>query len=557
MTRAWRTFLQDLLWYRSRKHYALSISTTALTGATDPARRRVEVNPIALALPSDRHHLARIRGLTSAMRRDVCVWQQALTTALVEHKAGHIRFTGALPNHPTLHWLANALEDERQERLLAAEYPDLAPLFDLLGDATAATQPPFATAKPLARCLLWRWAHDHLLGEGADPSANPPGAADPAPDPALDSVWEDVRPLVESAWRAPSSDAVVMIAREILARIGVKADAPIDAVGASSWCACAGGDHEDGQEHEGGHGSGEGSGIGSSTSGAPPGSGSAPPAAPEGADIPGHTRSRVGRGAGHSADDPAQATDAETAALLAEIEGYARDLARTLDPPTAIARPRPSPSRGALNLRRALAEDERPFDAPAAASPHPSPSRVWAALVDLSQSMGSGRRVDSAMYGARRLTLWLDRVCELSRIPFGVYGFDDQSEPIRIAPLDPTVALADRSLIRRRITGMAGQGGTRLSPALAAALAALGRHPAERTLLITLFDGEPEDGDAAEARALLATLPRRGVQLLPLYLGNDPQVIAANTALFGHVIACSSMDELTPLARAWLRAARC
>jgi hypothetical protein len=35
-------------------------------------------------------------------------------------------------------------------------------------------------------------------------------------------------------------------------------------------------------------------------------------------------------------DDPAQATDAETAALLAEVEGFARDLARTLDPPTAI-----------------------------------------------------------------------------------------------------------------------------------------------------------------------------------------------------------------------------
>jgi hypothetical protein len=113
MTRAWRTFLQDLLLYRSRKRYALTISTTALTGATDPARRRVEVNPIALARPSDRDHLTRIRGLTPAMRRDERVWQQALTTALVEHEAGHTRFTGVLPNHPTLDWLANALEDER------------------------------------------------------------------------------------------------------------------------------------------------------------------------------------------------------------------------------------------------------------------------------------------------------------------------------------------------------------------------------------------------------------------------------------------------------------
>jgi Mg-chelatase subunit ChlD len=239
------------------------------------------------------------------------------------------------------------------------------------------------------------------------------------------------------------------------------------------------------------------------------------------------------------------------------VEGFARDLARSLDPPTAILRPRPSASRGALNLRRALAEDERPFDAPAAESPQPRPSRVWAALVDLSQSMGSGRRADTPMYGARRLTLWLDRVAELARITFGVYGFDDQPEPIRIAPLDGAGVTADRSLIRRRIAGMAGAGGTRLGPALAAAIAALAANRAERKLLITLIDGALEDADAGDARALLATLPRHGIQLLPLYLGDDPEVIAANTALFGHVIACSSMNELTPLARTWLRAARC
>jgi hypothetical protein len=105
---------------------------------------------------------------------------------------------------------------------------------------------------------------------------------------------------------------------------------------------------------------------------------------------------------------------------------------------------------------------------------------------------------------------------------FGVYGFDDQAEPIRVAPLESileTTGSLDRSLIRQRIAGMAGAGGTRLAPALGAAIAALAASVAERKLLITLIDGALEDADAIEARALLATLPRRGIHLLPLYLG--------------------------------------
>jgi hypothetical protein len=172
------------------------------------------------------------------------------------------------------------------------------------------------------------------------------------------------------------------------------------------------------------------------------------------------------------------------------------------------------------------------------------------------------------MYGARRLALWLDRVCELAHISYSVYGFDAQPTPIRIAPLptDQTAGAGpdqsqdqaqDQALRRRRISGMAGLGGTRLAPSLRAAVAALASSPAERKLLITVIDGALEDEDAAEARALLATLPQQRIQLLPLYLGADAAVIEANMALFGHLVACPTMEALTPLARAWLRAAKC
>jgi hypothetical protein len=189
------------------------------------------------------------------------------------------------------------------------------------------------------------------------------------------------------------------------------------------------------------------------------------------------------------------------------------------------------------------------------------------ALVDLSGSMGGGESPQEPMYGARRLALWLDRVCEMARISYGVYGFDAQTEPICIVELPPdrTAGAApdqspgqpqDQALRRRRISGMAGLGGTRLAPALGATVAALARSPAERKLLITVIDGALEDDDADEARTLRATLPQRRIQLLPLYLGADAAVIAANMALFGYVVACPTMDHLTPLARAWLRAAK-
>ncbi|HEX3270931.1 MAG TPA: hypothetical protein VHR15_09795, partial [Ktedonobacterales bacterium] len=228
MSRAWIRFLTDLLLFRSRRRYTLTVSTAAHIGATDPERRRVEVNPTAIARPVDPARLASIRGVTLTMRHDERVWQQALTTALVEHECGHIRFTGARPQGETLAWLWNSLEDERQERLLVAAYPELAPIFDLLGDAMCFTQPSFAGAAPLARCLLWRWVHDRPLG-----------VAGAAPDPDLepDPAWEEVRRLVEEAWGASTSEDVVTIARSILARLGLSEDAPPQTGGAASWCA--------------------------------------------------------------------------------------------------------------------------------------------------------------------------------------------------------------------------------------------------------------------------------------------------------------------------------
>jgi Mg-chelatase subunit ChlD len=255
----------------------------------------------------------------------------------------------------------------------------------------------------------------------------------------------------------------------------------------------------------------------------------------------------VGRGAGHQADDPAQR---DPRPLLAEVEGAARELARHLAPTVPRARLRADPARGELDLERTLQRDEKPFDARSA--PGAGRERAWFLLVDMSGSMGASDEPASAMHGAVRTAMWLDRAAELAGIPFGVYGFDDQDEPIRIRALSalPT----DES--RRRVAGMEGGGGTRLAPAFEAAIRALGAaaEPAARKVLIAVIDGELDAGDGAAVKAQALALTRLGIDLLPLYLGANPAVVARTTAVFGRVLACPTLPEMAGLVRAWLRA---
>jgi hypothetical protein len=131
-----------------------------------------------------------------------------------------------------LGWLWTCLEDERQERLLVAEYPELAALFDFLGDVALAAHPADAPHDPLARCLLWSWAHDSPLGAGGTEMETDAEGAD---------AWAAIRPLVEGAWGAPASDDVTLIAQRILAQFGLDEHA---ALHLPSLCACAGGEAE-------------------------------------------------------------------------------------------------------------------------------------------------------------------------------------------------------------------------------------------------------------------------------------------------------------------------
>lgn len=532
-THRWQRYLRDLLLVRGRRRYTLSLSEQHPLGATDTRRHLVLINPTQLDVPADAATVRRIRHLppititatstatVATSRRDV--FQQAVTVGLVEHEAGHIGHSGTRPSGATLGWLWNALEDERQERLQALAHPELYDLFTFLGDAVwYGTE---STDRHLDGCLLWRWEHDRPAHERKFRPSTPEDL----------ELWQGhVRPLVEQAWAADTSEQVTMIARQVLRLLDVPEDAPLPDHLPPSLCASGGGE------------------AGRREVGPPPKIPPAAPAPPSGARIPGQIGQvgwgGAGSGSGHDPDHPAEA---DPEALLAEVEGAARDLARWLRPPTPHIRARPDPGRGELQMERALDGHPRPFDRKTGSAP--APSRAWLLLVDLSGSMGDARRTGQPLYGAVRAAMWLDRAAELAGVTLGILAFDDGERPIRVRSL----AAGHDRLARRRIAGMESGGGTRLAPAFTAALALLRATPALHKLLVVLHDGDLNADDATHVRERMAPLPQLGIRLLPLYLGSDEAIVAANERVFGpvgHVLACPDVAGMTARLRAWLRA---
>ena len=86
-TRRWQRALHDLLLERGRRRFHLLLSDQAALGATNFARRAVEVNPVQLQYPSDPAARAQVRHAPS----DALLWEQTMTTALVEHELGKVR----------------------------------------------------------------------------------------------------------------------------------------------------------------------------------------------------------------------------------------------------------------------------------------------------------------------------------------------------------------------------------------------------------------------------------------------------------------------------------
>jgi hypothetical protein len=205
----WLTFASQLTRYYTNRA-GLNAWTLLLLRPNDdaiawaqPSTRTIGLNPSFPAatgpLTLDRTPAPTLAHLTETNLR-----------AYLAHEAGHVRFSCARPEQPTLGRLWNSIEDERIERKMTAQHPQLNAVFTTVGDIhlqqlVNVDRPEALCDAPLLDwCLTWRWGHDHPLFN----------------DRPADPLWKEIRPILEAAWDAPCSEDVIEAARVILGLLG-------------------------------------------------------------------------------------------------------------------------------------------------------------------------------------------------------------------------------------------------------------------------------------------------------------------------------------------------
>jgi len=149
--------------------------------------------------------------------------QFRLTQGLLAHECGHAWFTGCWPDQSenALQELTNILEDQRIERSICILYPGVKPAVHLLGDLVYAGlegRSEDARLQAYTCCLAWRFAHSRTNEQEMleRMKVYAPGQR----------LWSEIRILVEKAWTAPDTQAVISLAREILLSLDLPVSTP-------------------------------------------------------------------------------------------------------------------------------------------------------------------------------------------------------------------------------------------------------------------------------------------------------------------------------------------
>ena len=526
---AWQRYAGTLLRYYARTgRYRLILSDPDRDrGASGEARALAWVNPktrevfVSAAFPlvpralQENPSTARERLVARLLTHPTQLWLKGL----IAHEAGHILYSGEKPEG-VLGWLWNALEDERIERLMAARHSDLAHCFTAMGDVLLATGTPRELLpepeRTLQACLFWRWLHDQCP---AVRSATDITEADFAP----------VKPLVEKAWVAVSSGEVAEIAREILRLLGIDlaASVPEDLI--------AIGDVSEGFRESR-------RGTPSETLQAPEDP-AAPGEAPQAPEV-----------------DPGSEGARRADGLLEDLEAAARRLARVLEVPQRRLARASHRSRGRYAYRRAVSGCERVFERrPKGASP---PAFITC-LLDLSGSMlGPGGGGRSLFEHACRAVLVVSRAAELSgAVALRVIPFRQSAGPALES------GRGGHEALRAEVAALQASGGTRLSEALAKALARPGSLPPEAPhVVFVVSDGLLGRADAQASKDVFDRVRHQEGHLvvIPLLVSTGSKKVASEVAsggaavygeVFGRATALDEVGALPDMVERWLRVA--
>lgn len=579
-----RKWVEDLFRLASRKRsYTLLLQAGKDLAWVNPERKLVFITT----------QLPEVMGAVRGDPRTPDARRATLLMALAAHEAGHVRHSGPKPQEAQLGWLWNALEDERMERLMAREFPELTSCFTLLGDLVAEEQRPSWDGSALEGCLFWRFTHDQRARQWQ------PRRQDA-------ELWLDVRPLVEAAWSAPDSERVRWIAQVILDLLG---KAPKE--GGEGGPQPQGGEGEPSQDHGAG-GQGEAQPGGQDGAAPPDANQGEQPSQGEGQDQPGGEgegassadqpdaeQGQGGEQGGAPAADPSEADQAQPGepdplsdvlsrygelvsasgagtaqdedeadgaafgtlagsslptpptltldhmlgeTLAAGIEGHARQLAPLLRPPERPGRTLPDRSRGRYRYDRAARGSERVFDRKVLPS---RPAEVsLEVLVDTSSSMQAGERMAAARSGA----LMLLRAATLAASPVRVWAFDSGHWEVVPAGMPYPEASA-------LLAGLTPGGGTRLAPALGEVLAAPARPGVVRVVAV-VCDGDLSLADHHACQELVMDARARGVRFVPLLIGEGVAAAGAWREAFGSALPCPDVTALARTLKAALTALR-
>jgi hypothetical protein len=420
-------------------------------------------------------------------------WQQYMATrALLAHEVGHVLFTGDL-GEGAVRALANSLEDERVERCMVGNNPQLAPLFDFAGDLAWAESSPLPLVDSpwpvLGACLLWRWEHDLEL---------PQGASRIQLTPTNQEMWDHIRPWVEAAWMAETSDQVVVTARRILAYLGIPEEVEVP-----DWLkrllealdrAVSGGENSmpsnpiapRGQQQVGGRAGG--------------------PRAPQSAPAEGIP------GLSHECNEPAgrgrskhPIFPAPYAGLVREVQADASRLVEELKIPQRETRVEPVESGGRYSYRQEMRTPDTPFLALSAPGREP-PKAVFGLVVDRTGSMDWGNKIQQAKKGLMMLHLAMEEL----QVPHRIACFEDN---VVLKEFD------ERSeRVKALIAGLEGVSNhSRIAPTLEPMCAALQKRPELIKVCLVIHDGRPSD--ETEVKELVARYSRQpGFYVLGVYL---------------------------------------
>ena len=444
--------------------------------------------------------------------------QYQLTKAVLCHEAGHRRFTTPTALPPHVHFVSNALEDERIERLMEEEFAGVRPLLrklseELLNEANPLDPASDDPAQVLNHILQLRWAARSGLWVKGELS------------PRNWGLWEQVEPLVHEAWTAESSLVCDRNAQEIVNILGIKEpDLP-------QWLKDL---LEKLEAIEGERRPGDAAEKAAPQVKRPHDDGSTPGEPFDGEPVP----YEHGAGTAEHLIEPQPYL-----ALVEKVQPLIKRLVEELSVDDASPPPQPSERGGRLSLRQYLRDPEQPFILATEEGAAP-PTLAFRVVIDHSSSMNFEGRIDYAAQAAMLLHL---AAIEMA-IPHQVIVTPDD---IKVADLDSgELGLA---LIAGIVPAPSGWEDTGLAVSRhGSELAAM---PQDIKLLLVIHDGMGNDHEvlAQECKKL-----RDNVLILGLGIGMGDVEAGLLKEQFGvdRYIHCQRPEELPAKVGAVLRAVR-